>query len=123
MGARIMAGLAFTPRVHELVLAGMPAAAGEDVVGMVRSTTDVAARIGLANVTRQLLRVRGALRAGLGSDAELPLVRVIGHHNQVYPVMRVEPPADPNERVRVFLGEHGERADHLAYIGHPYTAG
>jgi hypothetical protein len=223
MGARIMAGLAFTPGVRELVLAGVPAAAGEDAVGMVRSTTDVAARfivadctdqsavealladskpdvivqcasllspwaltgrtdeialafasaglavtlpmqlpvvcavmsavraagfagpvanlsypdvtngildrlglaptIGLGNVTMQLLRVRGALRAELGSDAELPLVRVIGHHNQVYPVMRAEPPADPNDRVRVFLGEQGERADHLAYVGHPYAAG
>jgi len=223
MGARIMAGLAFTPGVHELVLAGVPAAAGEDVVGMVRSTTDVAARfivadctdqsvvealladsqpdvivqcaslmspwaltgradaialafasaglavalpmqlpvvravmsaaratgfagpvanlsypdvtntildrlglaptIGLGNVTMQLLRVRGALRVALGPDAELPLVRVIGHHNQVYPVMRAEPPDDPNDRVRVFLGEDGERADHLAYLGHPYPAG
>jgi hypothetical protein len=223
MGARIMAGLAYTPGIHELVLAGVPAAAGEDAVGMVRSTTDVAARfivadctdqsaveallvngnpdvivqcaslmspwalvdrtddvaraiasaglavtlpmqlpvvravmsavratsfagpvanlsypdvtngvldrlglaptIGLGNVTMQLLRVRGALRAELGSDAELPLVRVIGHHNQVYPVMRAEPPADPNDRVRVFLGEQGERADHLAYIGRPYAAG
>ena len=37
--------------------------------------------------------------------------------------MRAEPPADPNNRVRVFLGEQGERADHLAYIGHPYAAG
>ncbi len=223
MGARIMAGLAFTPDVHELVLAGVPAAAGEDAVGMVRSTTDVAARfiladctdqpavealladsnpdvivqcaslmspwalvdrrddiarafgaaglavtlpmqlpvvravmsavratgfagpvanlsfpdvtngildrlglaptIGLGNVTMQLLRVRGALRTELGPDAELPLVRVIGHHNQVYPVMRAEPPADPGDRVRVFLGEQGERADHLAYIGRPYAAG
>ena len=223
MGARVMTGLAFTPGVHELVLAGVPAAAGEEVVGMVRSTTDVAARfnvadctdhsvvealladakpdvivqcasltspwaltgrtddaaraiasaglavtlpmqlpvvrsvmsavratgfagpvanlsfpdvtngvldrlglaptIGLGNVTMQLLRVRGALRAELGPEAELPLVRVIGHHNQVYPVMRAEPPADPNDRVRVFLGEHGERADHLAYVGHPYAAG
>jgi hypothetical protein len=223
MGARIMAGLACTPAVHELVLAGVPAAAGEDAVGMVRSTTDVAARfvpadctdqvavealltaagpdvivqcaslmspwalagraddvaraissaglavmlpmqlpvvravmsavratgfagpvanlsfpdvtngildrlglaptIGLGNVTMQLLRVRGALRAELGPDAELPLVRVIGHHNQVYPVMRAEPPADPGDRVRVFLGEECERADQLAYAGHPYTPG
>ncbi len=223
MGARVLAGIAFTPGVHELVLAGVPAAAGEDAVGMVRSTTDVAARfvvadctdqsmvealladvnpdvivqcaslmspwalvgrtddaartiasaglavmlpmqlpvvravmsavramgsavpvanlsfpdvtngildrlglaptIGLGNVTMQLLRVRGALRAELGPDAELPLVRVAGHHNQVYPVMRAAPPADPNDRVRVFLGEHGERADHLAYLGHPYAAG
>jgi len=223
MGARIMAGLACAPGVHELVLVGVPAAAGEDAVGMVRSTTDVATRfiladctdqsvveplltdadpdvivqcaslmspwalvgrtddiaraiasaglavtlpmqlpvvravmaavratefagpvanlsfpdvtnvvldrlglaptIGLGNVTMQLLRVRGALRAELGPHAELPLVRVIGHHNQVYPVMRTEPPADPDDRVRVFLGEDGERADHLAYMGHPYAPG
>jgi hypothetical protein len=223
MGARIIAGLASTPGVHELVLAGVPAAAGEEAVGMVRSTTDVAARftaadctdqavvealladskpdvivqcaslmspwalggrtddgarafasaglavtlpmqlpvvravmsavratgctapvanlsfpdvtngildrlglaptIGLGNVTMQLLRVRDALRGQLGPDAELPLVRVIGHHNQVYPVMRAEPPDDPNDRVRVFLGEDGERADHLAYLGQPYAAG
>jgi hypothetical protein len=223
MGARIMAGLALTPGVRELVLAGVPAAAGQEIVGMVRSTSEVAARftavdcrepaaveglltesrpdvivqcaslmspwalsgrtddvarafasaglgvtlpmqlpvvravmcavratgftgpvanlsypdvtngildrlglaptIGLGNVTMQLLRVRGALRAQLDPGSELPLVRVIGHHNQVYPVMRAEPPDHPDERVRVFLGEQGERADHLAYLGHPYQAG
>jgi hypothetical protein len=219
MGARILAGLASTSGVHELVLAGVPAAAGEDAVGMVRSTTDVATRfvvadctdqsavealladanpdvivqcasllspwalvdrtddvaraiasaglgvmlpmqlpviravmsagfagpvanlsfpdvtngildrlglaptIGLGNVTMQLLRVRGALRVELGPDAELPLVRVIGHHNQVYPVMQAKQPIDANDRVRVFLGEQGERADHLAYAGHPYVSG
>jgi hypothetical protein len=223
MGARIVAGLACTPGVRELVLAGVPAAPGHEAIGMVRSTSEVAARfiaadcsepaaveellaesgpdvivqcasllspwalssrtdavaraltaaglgvmlpmqlpvvravmcavratgftgavanlsypdvtnvildrlglaptIGLGNVTMQLLRVRGALRAQLGPDSELPLVRVIGHHNQVYPVMRAELPRDPGERVRVFLGEQGERADHLAYVGHPYAAG
>jgi hypothetical protein len=223
MGARIVAGLALTPGIHALVLAGVPAGAGQEAVGMVRSTSEVAARftaadctdqaavealladskpdvivqcaslmspwalsgrtddiarafasaglgvtlpmqlpivravmcavratgftgavanlsypdvtngildrlglaptIGLGNVTMQLLRVRGALRVELGPDAELPLVRVIGHHNQVYSVMRAEPPDDPDDRVRVFLGEQGDRADHLAYLGHPYTAG
>jgi hypothetical protein len=223
MGARISAGLAAIPSVRELVLAGVPAAAGEAAVGMVRSTTEVAARftaadcteqaavealvadsapdvivqcaslmspwalsgrtdvvaravasaglavmlpmqlpvvravmcavratgfagpvanlsypdvtgvilgrlglaptIGIGNVTMQLLRVRGALRAQSGPDAELPLVRVIGHHAQVYPVMRAEPPEDPDDRVRVFLGEQGERADHLAYLGHPFAPG
>ncbi|MCU1489773.1 MAG: Saccharopine dehydrogenase binding protein, partial [Acidimicrobiaceae bacterium] len=53
MGARIMAGLACTPGVHELVLAGVPAAAGEDAVGMVQSTTDVAARFIVADCTDQ----------------------------------------------------------------------
>jgi hypothetical protein len=48
-----MVGLASTPGVHELVLAGVPAAAGEDAVGMVRSTTDVAARFIVADCTDQ----------------------------------------------------------------------
>lgn len=216
MGARITAGLAVTPGVNELVLAGVPAAAGEEAVGMVRSKADVAARfvevdctdqsavegllsdakpdaivqcaslmspwaltgrtdeiarafasaglgvalpmqlpviravmssvratgctapvanlsfpdvtnvildrlglaptIGLGNVTMQLLRVRDRLPAET-------LVRVIGHHNQVYPVMRAEPPEDPADRVRVFLGEEGERADQLAYVGDPLAPG
>ena len=215
MGARIMAGLACTAGIDELVLAGMPAAPGEEVVGMVRSTSDIAARfieldcteqsvveallkdsppdlivqcaslmspwaltgrtddvalafaaaglavalpmqlpvirtvmaavratgctapvatlsfpdvtnvildrlglaptIGLGNVTMQLLRVRDALPSET-------LVRVIGHHNQVYPVMRAELPDDPDQRVRVFLGEDGERADQLAYLGQPLAA-
>lgn len=216
MGARIMAGLSCAAGVSELVLAGVPAAAGEEAVGIVRSTSDIATRfveadcteqsvvdelladskpdvivqcaslmspwaltgrtdevalafasaglvvalpmqlpviravmaavrgtgctapvanlsfpdvtnvildrlglaptIGLGNVTMQLLRVRDALSAET-------LVRVVGHHNQVYPVMRAEPPDDPDQRVRVFLGEEGERADHLAYLGEPLAPG
>ena len=211
-----MAGLAGRAAVDELVLAGVPAAAGEEAVGMVRSTSDIAARfieadctdqsiveqlladsqpdvivqcaslmspwalggrtddvarafaaaglgvalpmqlpvirtvmsavratgctapvanlsfpdvtnvildrlglaptIGLGNVTMQLLRVRDAVPAET-------FVRVIGHHNQVYPVMRAELPDDPEQRVRVFLGEEGERADHLAYLGQPLAPG
>jgi hypothetical protein len=94
-----------------------------DVTNVILDRLDLAPTIGLGNVTMQLLRVRDALRTQLGPDAELPLVRVIGHHNQVYPVMRAEPPDDPADRVRVFLGEDGERADHLAYLGHPYEPG
>ena len=94
-----------------------------DVTNGILDRLGLAPTIGLGNVTMQLLRVRGALRAELGPDAELPLVRIIGHHNQVYPVMQARPPADPNDRVRVFLGEEGERADHLAYVGHPYASG
>lgn len=94
-----------------------------DVTNVILDRLGLAPTIGLGNVTMQLLRVRDALGAERGSDAELPLVRVIGHHNQVYPVMRAEPPDDPNDRVRVFLGEDGERADRLAYLGHPSAAG
>ena len=94
-----------------------------DVTNGILDRLGLAPTIGLGNVTMQLLRVRGALRAELGPDAELPLVRVIGHHNQVYPVMQAKQPTDANDRVRVFLGEQGERADHLAYVGHPYASG
>ena len=200
MGARIVAGLALPPRVHEVVLAGVPPAAGvvevdctdqaaveallddtapdvivqcaslmspwalmgrtdeialafqsaglavalpmqlpvirtvmsavratgctapvanlsfPDVTNVILDRLGLAPTIGLGNVTMQLLRVRDALPAET-------LVRVIGHHNQVYPVMRAEMPDDPNQRVRVFLGEDGERADHLAYLGEPLAPG
>ncbi|HLY95103.1 MAG TPA: hypothetical protein VKP14_09675 [Gaiellaceae bacterium] len=81
-----------------------------DVTNVILDRLGLAPTIGLGNVTMQLLRVRRALPTET-------LVRVIGHHNQVYPVMRAELPADPNDRVRVFLGEDGERADQLAYLG------
>ena len=94
-----------------------------DVTNALLARLGLAPTVGLGNVTMQLLRIRGALRAQLGPDAELPLVRVLGHHNQVYGVMRAVPPDDPAERVRVFLGEDGTRADELAYAGHPFAPG
>src|SRR5579863_8726063 len=115
------------PVVRAVMSTGFPGPVANlsfpDVTNGILDRLGLAPTIGLGNVTMQLLRVRGALRAELGPDGELPLVRVIGHHNQVYPVMRAEPPADPDDRVRVFLGEQGERADHLAYMGRPYAAG
>ena len=87
-----------------------------DVTNVILDRLGLAPTIGLGNVTMQLLRVRDALPAER-------LVRVIGHHNQVYPVMRAELPDDPNDRVRVLLGEDGERADHLAYLGQPLAPG
>ena len=94
-----------------------------DVTNALLARLGLAPTLGLGNVTMQLLRVRGALRSTLGPDAELPLVRVLGHHNQVYAVMRAELPADEGERVRVFLGEEGTRADELAYAGHAFAPG
>ena len=87
-----------------------------DVTNVILDRLGLAPTIGLGNVTMQLLRVRDALPAET-------LVRVIGHHNQVYPVMRAELPDNPDQRVRVFLGEDGERADHLAYVGQPLAPG
>ncbi len=94
-----------------------------DVANVVLGRLGLAPTCGLGNVTMHLLRVRGALRAELGPDAELPLLRLLGHHNQVYAVMRADEPADPAERVRVHVGEEGARRDDLAYRGHPFAAG
>lgn len=83
--------------------------------------------IGLGNVSMQLLRVKAALRARAlretGRAGPLPLVRLIGHHKHVYGVMTAEPPPDPELRVRVYLGEAGERADDLAYQGFSFPPG
>jgi hypothetical protein len=94
-----------------------------DVTNVVLGRLGLAPTIGLGNVTMHQLRVRGALRAESGPGVALPLVRVIGQHHHVYGVMRAEPPADPADRVRVFLGEDGRRADDSAYRGYPFAAG
>jgi hypothetical protein len=96
-----------------------------DVTHPVLRGRGLAPTIGLGNVSMQLLRVRSALKARAAEDGgtagEMPLVRVIGHHKQVYGVMTAEPPADPALRVRVYLGEAGDRADDLAYEGFPLS--
>jgi len=58
--------------------------------------------------------VRAALRAAEPAS-ELPLVRVIGQHAQVFGVMQASEPSDAGERPQVFLGEDGRRDDGLAY--------
>ena len=87
----------------------------------------LAPTIGLGNVSISHLRVRTTLRKNLdhadfGTDA-FPLIRLIGHHHQVYGVMQAERPDDPGEYCRVYLGEEGRRADELAYQGYPITPG
>jgi hypothetical protein len=79
--------------------------------------------VGLGNAAMVALRVRAALRAEHGPDAALPLIRVIAQHAQLFAVMGAREPADPDARVRVFLGEEGERRDDLAYRGHPLPRG
>jgi len=83
--------------------------------------------IGLGNVSMAMLRARSALRArnearGKASGG-MPLLRLIGHHSNVYGVMQASAPADPALSVRVFVGEAGERDDALAYEGHPFRPG
>jgi len=97
-----------------------------DITHPVLRGRGLAPTIGLGNVSMQVLRVRSALKAKAaetGAPSSLPLIRLVGHHKQVYGVMTAERPEDPEARVRVFLGEDGTRADDLAYEGFPLPAG
>jgi hypothetical protein len=85
-----------------------------DVTGPILARLGLAPTLGLGNAAMIGLRVRAALRAA-GADAEVPLIRVIGHHSQLLDVMLSREPADPADRCMVFLGEDGRRADELAY--------
>jgi hypothetical protein len=66
------------------------------------------------------LRVRAALRAA-HPDRPMPLIRVLGHHAQVFDVMRARSPLD--SRCQVYIGEDGERDDSLAYQAPPLAPG
>jgi hypothetical protein len=94
-----------------------------DVTNVVLGKIGLAPTVGLGNAAMVALRVRAALRAEHGADTALPLIRVIAQHAQLFAVMGARQPADPDERVRVFLGEDGERHDRLAYRGHPLPRG
>ncbi len=94
-----------------------------DLTNVVLGRIDLAPTVGLGNASMMALRVRAALRAERGGDTPLPLVRIVGHHAQLFPVMAAEQPSDPADRVRVFLGEEGERRDPLAYVGYPLPRG
>lgn len=98
-----------------------------DVNHVILDRLSLAPTIGLGNVSIQHLRVRAALREKILQDgksvSDMPLIRLVGHHNQVYGVMRGEAPANAEHRCQVYLGEQGRRADELAYQGFPMAAG
>ncbi|MGW1997126.1 saccharopine dehydrogenase NADP-binding domain-containing protein [Embleya sp. NPDC001921] len=85
-----------------------------DVTGPILRCLGLAPTLGLGNVGMMLGRVRTALHAAR-PHAEPPLIRVLGHHSQVFDVMQALEPADPDERCRVYLDEDGRREDALAY--------
>lgn len=85
-----------------------------DVTGPILRSLGLAPTVGLGNVAMILLRVRAALRA-LAPDGDLPLIRVLGQHSQIFPVMQALEPADPAVRCRVYLGDEGRRDDAIAY--------
>ena len=98
-----------------------------DLTGPVLARLGLAPTAGLGNVAMMLLRVRAALRAAdpdfHSFHSELPLVRVIGQHSQLQPVMQAREPADPAARARVYVGEEGRRDDGLAYQAPPLALG
>jgi hypothetical protein len=86
-----------------------------DVTGPILAALDLAPTIGLGNASVIQLRARAAWRVAHPDATNAPLIRVIGHHAQVFDVMQADPPAAPGHRCRIYLGEQGHRADDLAY--------
>ncbi|MCV2866129.1 hypothetical protein [Defluviimonas sp. WL0075] len=93
-----------------------------DILHPMLAARGLAPTVGLGNVSIQHLRVRHRLveRDDFTGDEQ---IRVLGHHCQVYDVMKAQMPLDAEDRVRVFLGEEGARHDPLAYEGAPFPAG
>jgi hypothetical protein len=85
-----------------------------DVTGPILRRLGLAPTIGLGNAGMILRRVRAALRAA-EPEASPPLIRILGHHAQVYAAMQAQEPADPGHRCQVYVGEDGQRDDGLAY--------
>lgn len=98
-----------------------------DVTHDILQRVGLAPTIGLGNVSMMHQRVRASLRRRMRTNgdgaSELPLIRVLGHHSQVYHVLKSAPPDDPAARCRVWLGEAGQNADELAYLGFPMPPG
>ncbi|MBW1698185.1 MAG: hypothetical protein JRH18_13655 [Deltaproteobacteria bacterium] len=97
-----------------------------DISHVILDRLGLAPTIGLGNVSICHLRTQAALRNKMKqsnalSDS-LPLIRLVGHHHQVYEVMEAKMPQDPDQRCRVYLGEEGRRSDELAYQGFPILA-
>lgn len=89
--------------------------------------------LGVGNVAIMQTRARAALRGEMGADAEMPLLRLVGQHGQLFDVVQSRLPADPADRPMVWVGDEarGERVvrrDDLPYLpeaiapGLPYNA-
>ncbi len=96
-----------------------------DVAHEVLDKLGLAPTIGLGNVSIMHLRVRAALRRRLGAGVDLPDIRLIGQHNQVYDVMQARPPApeDAWRRLRVWIADVEETESDIAYEGEAVPPG
>ena len=109
--------------VHDMGL-DVPVAniAMPDILHPVLATRGLAPTIGLGNVSIHHLRVKHRL---LQDDVYTgdEQVRVLGHHCQVYDVMKSQFPSAEADRVQVYIGDDTSRQDKLAYQGVPFAAG
>jgi len=92
-----------------------------DVTHKLLHRIGLAPTIGLGNVAMYLVRARAALRAEVGPEAPMPLVRVVGQHGTVYRVMAADRPTDRGVGPWIWTGDDpgAERRDELAYTGSP----
>lgn len=90
-----------------------------DLTHPILACLGLAPTVGIGNAGMIRARVLAALRSA-GRTVEP--VRLLAHHSQVTPVVVARPPADPEDRPRVFLGETGEREDGLAYAEPPLAS-
>lgn len=84
--------------------------------------------LGVGNVAIMQTRARAALRSELGPDAELPLLRLVGQHGQLFDVVQARMPADPADRPMVWVGDEArgqqvQRRDDLPYLAAPIAPG
>jgi hypothetical protein len=92
------------------------------VTGPVLRAAGLAPTVGLGNAGMIVLRCRAALQA-VDREAELPLIRLLGHHAQLPAAMAAAEPEDSDERCHVYLGDDGVRDDSLAYRGPALSLG
>ena len=98
-----------------------------DLTHAVLATEGLAPLIGLGNVTIVQLRARAQLRAWLdrngGEDRPTPLVRVLGHHHNVYEAMGARQARDPADAARIYVGDEAEARPDLGAGGRPVAVG
>ena len=94
-----------------------------DVTNLLLHKIGLAPTVGLGNANMMVARSRDGLRrrmiAADEDPAAMPLIRVVGHHCQVYGMLQSQIPEDPADRIRVYVGEDGVRDDELVYSGVP----
>src|ERR1039457_2590593 len=91
----------------------VPTRSFPDGTGPILRRFSLAPALGLGNAGMILRRVRAALHAA-EPEADLPLIRVLAHHSQVYASMQAQYPADPEARCRIYLGEDGQLRHEVA---------